>query len=119
MTMIPDQPQNQTPLPRLPLRQHRAIECLIVCPTTADAAREAGVSLATLYRWMKKPRFREVYRRRHAQALLHVIEQTEDHLVKVFDDLDVQLKSPDPKVRLLAGKIIMDYHHSALTRQDG
>ena len=119
MTTIPDQPQHPKPLPQLPLRQHRAIECLIICPTTADAARQAGVSRATLYRWMKSPRFREVYRRRHAQALLHVIEQTGDHLVKVFDDLDVHRNSPDPNVRLLVDKIILDYYHSALTRQDG
>ncbi len=118
MTTTPDQPQHPKPLPRLPLRQHRAIECLIVCPTTADAAREAGVSLATLYRWMKRPTFREVYRRRHAQTLLHVIQQIGDHLAKVFEDLAVHRNSPDPRVRLQADKIILDYHHSALTHQD-
>ena len=117
--MTQDQPQLPKQLPRLPLRQHRAIECLIIYPTTAEAARKAGVSLATLYRWMKTPTFREVYRRRHAAALLHVIEQTGDHLVKVFEDLAVHRNSPDPRVRLQVDKIILDYHHSALTRQDG
>ena len=117
--MTQDQPQLPEQYPQLTFRQYRAIECLIICPTTAQAAREAEVSLATLYRWMKIPVFREAYRRRHAQALLRVIEQTGDHLVKVFDDLAVQLKSPDPNVRLLADKIILDYYHSALTRQEG
>ena len=116
--MIQDQPQPPGQDPQLTHRQHRAIECLITCPTKADAAREAGVSLATLYRWLKTPAFRETYKRRHAQALLHVMEQTGDHLVQVFDDLAVQLNSPDPNVRLLADKIILDYHHSALVRLD-
>ncbi len=116
--MIQDQPQPPQQFPQLTHRQYRAIECLIICPSNADAAREADVSLATLYRWLKTPAFREAYRRRHAQALLHVMEQTGDHLVKVFEDLTVQLESPDPNVRLQADKIILDYHHSALTRPE-
>ena len=116
--MIQDQPQPLGQYPQLTHRQYRAIECLITCPTNAEAAREAGVSLATLYRWLKTPAFRDVYRRRHAEALLHVIEQTGDHLVKVFQDLTVQLNSPDPQVRLQASKIILDYHHSVPTRPE-
>ena len=117
--MTQHQPQPSQQLPQLTFRQYRAIECLITCPTTADAAREAEVSLATLYRWLKTPAFREAYEGRHAQALLHVIEQTGDHLIKVFEDLAVQMESPDPNVRLQAEKIILEYHHSALVRLDG
>ena len=110
--MTQDQPQPPQQRSNLTHRQLRAIECLVTIPIVAEAARNAGVSRATLYRWLKTPAFRAAYGRRQAETLLHVNEQTEDLLVKVFEDLAVQLRSPDPNVRLQANKMILEYNQA-------
>ena len=111
--MNQEQPQPSQRHPNLTRRQQLAIECLVTIPTIAEAARNAGVSRATLYRWLKKPAFRTAYSQRQAEALIHVNNQTGDLLVKVFEDLAVQLRSPDPDVRLQADRMILQYHHAA------
>ncbi len=42
---------------RLTARQQKAILALLTEDGVADAAREAGVKLATLWRWQKEPAF--------------------------------------------------------------
>jgi hypothetical protein len=54
---------------RLPPKQLKAVEALLATGEVAAAAREAGVSRATLHRWLAEPAFRAAVREAEAKAL--------------------------------------------------
>ena len=116
--MTQDQSQPHEQQSKLTNRQYRAIECLLMSPTVADAANKAEVSRATLYRWLKTPAFRAVYNRRHAEALLFFKANTRELFFEVLDDLRSQLRSPDPRMRMQANETIMKYRYAVMPDQE-
>jgi hypothetical protein len=54
-------------------REEAAILALLAQPTLETAAREAKVSAATLYRWLKDPAFQARYRAARREALSQAI----------------------------------------------
>lgn len=48
-------------LPGLTPKQQKAIECLLAEPTTKDAAKAAGISEATIHRWLREEPFKAAY----------------------------------------------------------
>lgn len=48
--------------------QRRAIACLVIEPTRANAARRAGVSERTMRRWLSRVEFASEYRRQAREA---------------------------------------------------
>lgn len=50
-------------------RQRKAVEALLVTGDVSAAAKEAGVSRESLYRWLKQPAFLEAVREAEARAL--------------------------------------------------
>jgi hypothetical protein len=53
---------NESKTRGLNAKQQKAIEALLQHPTTAKAAKAAGVSQATIFRWLNEPAFAEAYR---------------------------------------------------------
>ncbi len=53
----------------LTLKQRKAIEALLTCGDVSSAAKEAGVSRETIYRWAKKDNFLDALRAGTSQAL--------------------------------------------------
>jgi len=53
----------------LTARQRRAVDALLATGEVKAAAEQAGVSRATLHRWLKEPPFLQAVRRAEAQAL--------------------------------------------------
>ena len=61
--------------------QQRALNALLVCPTQKEAAKAAGISEDTIYRYLQMPEFQAEYKRafsglvtdatREAQRALH------------------------------------------------
>ena len=47
---------------KLTARQDALVAALLTAPTHADAAKKAGISEATLYRWLNLPAFQVAYR---------------------------------------------------------
>lgn len=56
----------------LTLKQRKAITALMTQPDTAAAARAAGVSRDTLYRWLAEPAFQSALRKAEAAAIAAV-----------------------------------------------
>jgi len=50
-------------------KKRKAVEALLTCIDIASAARQAGVSRETMYRWMKEPAFRAALNDASLQAL--------------------------------------------------
>lgn len=55
--------------PKLTPKQRKAVEALLVTGDVTSAAREAGVSRESVYRWLKQPLFLEAVRDAEARAL--------------------------------------------------
>ena len=53
----------------LSTKQRKAVEALLATGEVSAAAREAGVSRATLHRWLKEPAFLAAVREAEARAL--------------------------------------------------
>jgi transposase-like protein len=61
-------PTNRTPEHLTP-KQRKAVEALLTTGEVTAAAKEAGVSKDTLYRWLKQPLFTQAVREAEARAL--------------------------------------------------
>jgi phage terminase small subunit len=76
-------PENLTP------RQRKAIESLLTTGDITDAAKAAGVSRDTLYRWMKDDLFQEALQKGTQQAidgLSRSLMQLGDQAIKTLRD---------------------------------
>jgi hypothetical protein len=64
-------PTNRTfdEAPILTPKQHKAVEALLTTGKVSAAAKEAGVSKDSLYRWMKQPAFHAAVRDAEVRAL--------------------------------------------------
>ena len=108
--MTQDQTQRPELHSALTHRQSRAIECLASSPTIAYAAKRAGVGRTTLYRWLKDPVFKAACERQRAEILAHTRQRIKDLLIESIENLEALLRSPDPSVRMQAGKMVMEFH---------
>ena len=102
----PNQDGTDPGRPRLSSRQLLALPILAVAPNRRQAALEAGVSEATLYRWLRNERFRTELDRLTAQAAEFTrseIESLTRHSFIVLTDL---MGDPDPAVRLRASRTV-------------
>ena len=54
---------------KLTARQERALDALLREPTVLSAAEAAGVSKATIFRWLAEPLFSLAYKQARAQLL--------------------------------------------------
>ena len=91
-------------------KQKKAMAALVRCPTLAMAAKEAGVSPATLRRWRKDPVFVAEYR----AALDEIIEdvsraarQSLGEAVEVLREIAKNTKAPTSS-RVAAGRAILE-----------
>lgn len=80
-----------TPLPitinKLTSTQERAVLALMTEQTPVKAAEVAGVSLRTLYRWMKEPAFIEAYRMARRDAFSQAIALTQRYAALAVNTL--------------------------------
>ena len=56
-------------------KQEAAIVGLLTAPTMEEAARSAGISGPTLWRWLQDPAFQAEYRKARRQAVEHATAQ--------------------------------------------
>lgn len=83
-------------------KQHKAIAALISERTHEDAAEAAGISSATLYRWLKEDAFMDAYREATSQAFEGAIRKLHALTPKALEILEEHLVSdeePAKKVR--------------------
>ena len=92
--------------PRLSSRQILALPILAVAPNRRQAALEAGVSEATLYRWLRNAQFRAELDRLTAQAADFTRSEIENLARQSFIVLTDLMGDPDPAVRLRASRTV-------------
>ncbi len=83
-------------------RQIQALPYLVSCPTLAEAARHAQVTLRTLQRWLKNPDFREEYEGLRKAANEIARAELNGLSLKAAVVLGESLDDPNSSIRLRA-----------------
>jgi hypothetical protein len=93
---------------KLSRKQESAIAALLTAATIARAAKQAGVSLRTLQRWMKEPAFAAAYRQARRQVVDHAVTLLQSLCGSAVLALDEALRDRDVNSRTRAAKIVLD-----------
>ena len=93
---------------KLERKQEQAIVALLEQPTVEDAARVAGVSPVTLWRWMRQPDFRERYRAARRDVLEHAVARLQRATGDAVETLTRNLSCGVASVEVRAAQVILD-----------
>ena len=110
--LTPNQPhgsrQNDTnpQLSRLTRRQILALPILAAAPNMTQAARDAGISESTLYRWLQDEKFRDALRRLTAEAAERIHQELQSLTLRSLKVLADLMEDTDPIVRLRAARTV-------------
>lgn len=90
-------------------KKEQALAALLESSTVEAAAKRAGIGVATLYRWLREPKFKESYR----EARSAVLESAIAHLQQITSDAVVtlkrNLKAKQAFAQITAARLILDY----------
>ena len=104
----------------LTVRQRRALTALLGAPTMAAAAKSAGVSERTIYRYLADPAFQAALREAQGRTLRMATARLTALLVK---SLDVLGQATEPghgqgQLRLRAAQTVVRHYAAMLEAQD-
>jgi transposase len=94
---------------KLDARQEALVAALLTEPTQAKAAEKAGVSEATLYRWLALPEFRTAYRQVRRQLVEGTVGRIQQVTCKAVETLDRLLTCGNWSVEIRAVALALDY----------
>lgn len=83
-------------------KQLEAILCLVENPSISKASKEAGVSRATMHRWLDRPDFRAALEKAKKEQFLKAQEQLRSLVPLAVEGLKELAQSPKEQVRLRA-----------------
>lgn len=105
---------------KLSRKQEEAIICLLSSPTLEEAAKAAGITYVTLWRWMQLPEFKEKYRVARNDA----VNQAVARLSKICSEAVEVLRDVmnDPKIsassRVTAARTVLEMAVKGLELED-
>ncbi len=91
---------------QLTRRQMLALPILASAPSMTQAAREAGISESTLYRWRQNEHFRKELQRLTAETADLTRQEMESLTRQSSQVLSDLMQDPDPMVRLRAARAV-------------
>lgn len=92
---------------KLSRRKEAAIAALLMHSTLADAAPDAGVSLATLRRWLQIPEFAHAYQAARAEVVERAIGRLEAQAGEAAETLIRNLRSGRPAAEIRAAVALL------------
>jgi len=101
-------------------KKDAAIVALVTEPTIADAAKKAGISHATLHRWLQIKDFKDAYReakREAVSAAISRLQQTATEAVDALRDVMNDTESP-ASARVSAARSILEIAIKAVELED-
>ena len=101
-------------------KKDAAIVALVTEPTIADAAKKAGISHATLHKWLKVKEFKDAYmqaRREAVSAAISRLQQTATEAVDALRDVMNDTESP-ASARVSAARSILEIAIKAIELED-
>lgn len=106
---------------KLTARQDRALCALLKGRTLEAAARAAGVSRVTVWRWQQAPEFRRALRELRRQSIDRVMDAVRSSGDEAIRALRAVLKDQDrrsQRARVSAARAILGLFESIITRDD-
>jgi transposase-like protein len=100
-------------------KQQTGIEALLTTQTIGEAAKKAGVSPATMHRWLKTDIFKDAYRSSKAEVVYHSITQLQIATTKAAQQL-IEIsknKAVSAQTQVTACKAILDYGLKAIDKE--
>lgn len=94
------------------------MDALLHSPDVTAAAEKAGVSPATVYRWLKEADFAAELKQKRDAMLDSAIESVKCYSGKAADTLAGMLVSNDERLRRMAAKDLLDYSFKILETRD-
>jgi hypothetical protein len=85
-----------------------AIAALLTEPTHAAAAAKAGISEATLHRWLRRPRFLRSYRAARRRVVELAVSHLQQGSVEAVDALRRGLKCGNPLAEIRAAQLVLE-----------
>ena len=101
-------------------KKEQTIAALLVQPTIAKAAKQAGVGERTLLRWLKLDDFQAALRiaqRKVLSQAIAQIQQATSESVKTFRSVMMDEGSP-ASARVAAARIVLDFAMKGFDRED-
>jgi hypothetical protein len=89
-------------------QEDAALAALLACPTIEQAAEQAGISSATLYRWLHDPAFQQRYRSVRRSVVEQAITGLQQATGEAVAALRRNLTSGVPAAEIAAAKAIID-----------
>ncbi len=94
---------------KLERKTEAAIVALLAHPTMPEAAKAAGVSETTLWRWLQRDDFRKKYREAQDKVFEGALGSLQGASTEAVACLRRNLASGNPSVQVQAARIILDY----------
>ena len=91
-------------------KQEQAIIALLQMPTITEAAKQACIGEATLWRWMQHPEFQASYRGAKRQAVANAIARLQQASSEAVETLQRVMNDPEAPANacVSAAKIVLD-----------
>lgn len=105
---------------KLTAKQERGIVALLANTKLKDAAASAGISEATLWRWLQEPDFHAAYMKARRDAVQSAIARLQSYTSDAVDTLHEIMMDKDALAfaRLGAARAILDYSIRGVELED-
>ncbi len=105
---------------KLTHKQERAVASLLVTSTLAEAAKQAGISEPTLWRWLKHEEFQAAYRAARRETVAQVVAQLQRASGEAVEALRTIMANPASRdgVRVTAARAILELAFKAVELED-
>lgn len=92
-------------------KQEQILQALLTSSTVREASRSSGIPEATIYKYLKKPEFKRLYKEQKAELinqatgyLQSITAQAVETIKEIADDTEI-----NPQTRLTACRSILEY----------
>jgi hypothetical protein len=90
-------------------QEDAALVALLSAPTITEAASQAGIGEATLYRWLADPAFRARHREARRQVVEHAVCALQHATSTAVATLERNLTCGAPASEIAAAKAVLDF----------
>jgi DNA-binding MurR/RpiR family transcriptional regulator len=105
---------------KLTRKKEQAIVALLSKGSIEEAAKAAGIGVATLWRWLQRPDFKEEYQKARRDAVAQAIGRLQQSCSKAVKTLEVVMDDGDApaSARVAAAKAVLDTALKAIEIDD-
>ena len=92
-------------------RQRAAMPYLMMAPSVSEGARRAGVSRATIHRWLEEPKFKAALDKERGEVMDYVLSSVERLAADSLIVIGKAMQSNNLAMQLRASRMALEYCH--------